>query len=185
MNHQSLRERIWYESSVPIFIEKVLLPLGAVTLAYVIWTNPMQFDGQQRVSLGVAVLLFLYFLAHTLHLRNEAIRTGSVVPQNPSKEQGIKSAEVPPSSPTSTLKPTPVPVPAIPAEKNAKKPELTLPHIDRSIKVGDGAQVTSSPMTTGDNSPITVNPEFNPNAPIITYEFNGVRHEQQDRKSVV
>ena len=132
----------------------------------------MQFDIQQRVSLGVAVLLFLYFLAHTLHLRNEAIRTGSVVSKNSSKEQAVKSVELP--SP-----PKPSPTPSIPAAKHDKKPEPTPPHTDRSIKIGDGAQVTGSPMTTGDNSPLTINPELNPNAPIVTYEFNGIRHEQQ------
>jgi hypothetical protein len=63
--------------------------------------------------------------------------------------------------------------------KHEKKPESAPPQTDRSIKVGDNSQVIGSPMTTGDKSPITINPEVNPNAPIVTYEFNGVRHEQQ------
>jgi len=77
MDRVSFAERVWYESPVPVFIEKVLLPLGAVTLGYVIWTNPMQFDVRHRVALGLPVLALLYFLSRALHLRNEKIRVGA------------------------------------------------------------------------------------------------------------
>lgn len=80
MSRLALPERIWYESPVPVFIEKVLLPFGAGTLGYVIWTNPMNFDWVQRASLGSAVLLFLFFCAYSLHRRNEAIRTVNPTP---------------------------------------------------------------------------------------------------------
>jgi hypothetical protein len=64
------------ESPVPVFIEKVLIPVGAVGLSYIIWTNPMNFDWIQRVSLGLSAVLLLFFLSYSLHLRNEVIRTG-------------------------------------------------------------------------------------------------------------
>ncbi len=38
-----------------------------------------------------------------------------------------------------------------------RKPEARSTQADRSIKIGEGAQITSSPMTTGDNSPLTIN----------------------------
>jgi len=41
--------------------------------------------------------------------------------------------------------------------KHQKNQEFTLPQADRSIKIGEGAQITNSPMTTGDNSPVTIN----------------------------
>jgi len=57
---------------VPIFIERYLLPtLAAMTIALV-FLNPMKFDWTQRITGGLAVLFFAYFLAHTLHSYNQA-----------------------------------------------------------------------------------------------------------------
>jgi hypothetical protein len=77
------------------------------------------------------------------------------------------------------------PVPAAPKPKS--KPEST--HHSESPPVSLSADATKSgginvqQTTTGNhspivNSPITINPELNPNAPIVNYDFNGVRHEQ-------
>jgi hypothetical protein len=81
MTGASFGKRIWYGSPVPVFIEKVLIPVGAVAFSYLMWTNPMNFDWIQRASLGSAVLLFLFFLSYSLHLRSETIRTGTAPSQ--------------------------------------------------------------------------------------------------------
>jgi hypothetical protein len=67
-------------SHLPVFIEKALLPMGSVAFGYAMWTNPMKFDLIQRISFGIAVVAFMFFLSHSLHLRNEAIRLGSGKP---------------------------------------------------------------------------------------------------------
>src|SRR6266404_5106655 len=39
-------------------------------------------------------------------------------------------------------------------------------------------------VTTGPNSPVTINSPVNPNAPIVTYDFNGAKHTQTGNKFV-
>ncbi len=79
---------------MPVFIEKVLLSVGAVAFSYLIWINPMKFDWIQRSTLGLSVLLFLFSLSYTLHLRNEAIRLGH--PAAPEQStQAVPSATTP------------------------------------------------------------------------------------------
>jgi hypothetical protein len=73
-----IAERVWYQSHVPIFLEKVVLPVLVTVGAAVLTVNPMKYDWQSRISLFVALLAFGYFVSHQLHLRNEVIRTGTV-----------------------------------------------------------------------------------------------------------
>jgi len=73
-----IAERIWYQSHVPVFLEKILLPVLATVGSAILVVNPMKFDWQSRVSLFVGLLAIGYFVSHQLHLRNEAIRTGTV-----------------------------------------------------------------------------------------------------------
>jgi hypothetical protein len=74
MNRENLAQRIWWETDVPVFLEKVVLPVLAAALMALMFVNPMKFDWLQRISLFVTIIAFAYFLSHTLHLRNEAIR---------------------------------------------------------------------------------------------------------------
>ena len=77
MTGASFGERIWYESSVPVFLEKYVLPVLATVTTGVVFLNPMKFDWPSRTALFIGVLAFAYLLSHQLHLRNEAIRTGT------------------------------------------------------------------------------------------------------------
>lgn len=76
-------ERISWESSVPIFFEKYVLPVLATITTGVVLLNPMKFDWPSRISLFVGVLAFAFLLSHQLHLRNEAIRTGTAPAPKP------------------------------------------------------------------------------------------------------
>jgi hypothetical protein len=67
MVRASLAERIWYETSVPVFLTKYLLPLAATLTVLLVFTNPMNFDWTQRITGGLALLFFAYFVAHTAH----------------------------------------------------------------------------------------------------------------------
>jgi len=77
MNRVSLAERIWYESSVPVFGEKFVLPVLATAVMAIVILNPMKWDWQSRLALFVGITAFAFLLSHQIHLRNEAIRTGT------------------------------------------------------------------------------------------------------------
>jgi hypothetical protein len=100
MSREGLAQRIWWETDVPIFLEKVVLPVLATVVTISLLVNPMSFDWPQRLSLFLAVIFLAYFVSHTLHIRNEAIRTGSVVLQNRAKQHVDKPVGNSPSSPS-------------------------------------------------------------------------------------
>ena len=52
---------------MPIFLERVILPLFVLVVFALAITNPMGFDVTQRITGGLALLLVAYFLAHTIH----------------------------------------------------------------------------------------------------------------------
>jgi hypothetical protein len=70
MDRASLAGRIWYESSVPVFLERFVLPVLATALIGVIVLNPFRFDWQQQLSLAIAVVAFAYFVGHSVHKLN-------------------------------------------------------------------------------------------------------------------
>lgn len=89
---------LWHKPSMPIFIEKFLLPiLGAVVVAYIL-INPMKLNWVQRTSLAVAVGAFAFFLAYSLHLYNKASKNDEIIPT---------PAPTPIPTPTPTASPPP------------------------------------------------------------------------------
>ena len=81
MNRASLADRIWYESSVPVFGEKFVLPVLAAAVMAIVILNPMKWDWQSRLALFIGITAFAFLLSHQIHLRNEAIRTGTAPTQ--------------------------------------------------------------------------------------------------------
>ncbi|MGI8788188.1 MAG: hypothetical protein ACR2HG_10550 [Pyrinomonadaceae bacterium] len=63
---------LWHKSYVPIFIERFLLPILATIAISVIMLNPMGMNLTQKITLGLSILFFAFFLAYTLHLYNES-----------------------------------------------------------------------------------------------------------------
>jgi hypothetical protein len=55
-----------------------------------------------------------------------------------------------------------------------------------NVNIEQHSEGPNSPnvVTTGPNSPVTINPAVNPNAPIVTYDFNGAKHTQTGNKFV-
>jgi hypothetical protein len=92
----SITRYLWYKTAVPVFIERFLLPVFAAVLILLAFSNPMNFDWTQRITLGVALLLIAYFLAHTLHLHN-------------TKEKELAKPITPVDSPPSAQSPAPAP----------------------------------------------------------------------------
>ena len=68
----------WNENFVPVFVEKIFIPLCVAVIILIIGTNPMGLDWTQRITGGIAILLVLYFAAHTLHKRSQAASKPSV-----------------------------------------------------------------------------------------------------------
>ena len=67
MDRFPIARRIWYETSVPVFLERFILPVLAAAIVTVIVLNPLKFDWQQQVSLAIAVsCLGLLRRAHRL-----------------------------------------------------------------------------------------------------------------------
>jgi len=52
---------------MPVFLERFLLACLATGFIAVALTNPMGFDVTQRVTLGLAILLFAGFVAYSIH----------------------------------------------------------------------------------------------------------------------
>jgi hypothetical protein len=72
IDRASFGERIWYETSVPVFLERFILPALATVLIGVILLNPFKLDWQRQASLAIAVVALAYFVGRTVHLHNEA-----------------------------------------------------------------------------------------------------------------
>ncbi|SRR5260370_3842932 len=50
-----------------LWLERFIIPICAAIVISLSILNPLKMDWRQRVSLGLAVAFFAYFVAHTLH----------------------------------------------------------------------------------------------------------------------
>jgi len=67
MYRASWVERAWVASSMPVFLEKIILPLCVVIVGFLVFTNPMGFDWAQRITGSFAIIFAAYFVAYSLH----------------------------------------------------------------------------------------------------------------------
>lgn len=58
---------IWHKTSVPVFLERFVLPLFAAAVVLLAVTNPMGADRTQRITGTVALIFAAYFVAHTAY----------------------------------------------------------------------------------------------------------------------
>lgn len=78
---------------MPVFVEKIVLPVLAAVVMGLILLNPLKFDWPQRISLFIAVVAVAYFLSHTLHLRSESLRLSQQAPiSTPARDQSTGNA---------------------------------------------------------------------------------------------
>ena len=82
-------ERKCYKSYVPVFLEKIVLPILATAVITVILLNPFRLDRPQRISLLVIVLATGYLIGHTLHKQ----KLESAKPPAPAIEAPRKSGD--------------------------------------------------------------------------------------------
>ena len=105
MSRETLAERIWWETDVPVFLEKFILPVLATAVTAVVILNPMKFDIQSRFALAIGVIAFAYLASHQIHLRNEAIRLGPLPQGQTSGGVSVPNQAVPPSVTNTTSGP--------------------------------------------------------------------------------
>jgi hypothetical protein len=78
--------------------------------------------------------------------------------------------------------------PSAPADQKKKegKHKTVVQEGQGNVNIEQHSEGPNSPnvATTGPNSPVTINPPVNPNAPIVTYDFNGAKHAQTGSKFV-
>lgn len=97
MSRQTLAQIIWWETDVPVFLEKVILPALVTAITIVVFLNPMKFDLLSRSLLFMGALAFAGLISHQLHLRNEAIRLNRLHPsgaENPTQRPNAASPTV-------------------------------------------------------------------------------------------
>ena len=68
---------------MPLWIERYLIPICAVIVFGLVILNPLKFDWQQRLSLLIAISVFAYFLAHTVHKPKAGSPPPVVTPTDP------------------------------------------------------------------------------------------------------
>ena len=83
---------MWHNTPVQLFLERYLLPACAAATVTLLLVNPMKFDWTQRVTLGLSILFFAWFTAHTVS------RNGRQ-PGNDGAEIAAAQRRPPPSTP--------------------------------------------------------------------------------------
>lgn len=78
MDRRTFAQTIWWETDVPVFLEKVILPVLATAIGVFVLLNPMKFDWESRIASAVGLLAFGFLISHQLHLRSEAIKPSNL-----------------------------------------------------------------------------------------------------------
>jgi len=91
-------EGFGYDTSVPVFLERYLLPLAVAVTVLIVFTNPMNFDWTQRITGGLAILFAAGFVAQTAHKLNSP--SSSPGPGTPTAHKEENASRVPLEKPT-------------------------------------------------------------------------------------
>jgi hypothetical protein len=146
---------------------------GAIFLSkFLTWEDARQeAASKRRIIYAIAITLTLLFLSvviagnHRINPSRPApasVPPVSVQPQ-PSNSQPDNKSGVSPEAGGKKRKPE---------KPNAQNGE-------GNVSIDQHTEGNNSPIT---NSPITINPPVNPNAPIVTYDFGGVKHTQMGNR---
>src|SRR6267378_68668 len=73
---------IWHKTSVPVFLEKFILPIFATSVVLLAWSNPMGFDTTQRVTAAATMIFAAYFVGHTVNKNPSKSPAASAVQAN-------------------------------------------------------------------------------------------------------
>jgi amino acid permease len=65
VNRSHFLENFWYESYMPVYLERFVLPILVALAVGVCVFNPWKWDWNQRISVFLGVACFAYFFAYT------------------------------------------------------------------------------------------------------------------------
>lgn len=135
-------------------------------------TSPKMF-----IATVTVLFAFIGFVAAEIVERGyqNTLRRNSA---SPVPQQPIMPTPSIPTSPAGTAPPN---NPPLPRKKNPPLPREKEQPKDATINLEQRSAGPNSPniATFGDNSPVTLNSKPNPYAPIVYYDYNGVKHLQQ------
>jgi hypothetical protein len=110
-----------------------------------------------------------------------------IIPASASTKQGTPSGpQQQDSKPPAESKPEEKKTVGAGQKKKEGKHKTVVQEGQGNVNIEQHSEGPNSPnvATTGPNSPVTINPPVNPNAPVLTYDFNGVKHIQSGNKFV-
>ena len=59
---------LWHKVRVQVWLERFVLALLSASFLSLVILNPMKFDLAQRITLGIAIVAFSYFVGHTIYI---------------------------------------------------------------------------------------------------------------------
>jgi hypothetical protein len=157
MDRPTFWGRVWCETSVPVFLERFILPALATVLIGVILLNPLKVDWQQQTSLAVAVVALAYFVGHTVYKNNQRRDVA------PAQQPVARLAENPTEATPPSDKPKQAPQSPTKERKAAKKPTA------RKTKQQSHVEEPAEP-----NSDFTVETELLSSPPARTIDINNL-----------
>jgi hypothetical protein len=144
MERASLVHRIWFESKVPIYVERFILPILAAIVTLLVMMNSFSLRWDQRAALFVGVAAFAYLISTTVHQTKQSPEVSQ--PGSATVPSGAPSVATPPSVMKEDLM------------------DDNLPPTKKPPPVRQRSDGPNSPniVTFGPNSPVTINQRAEP-----------------------
>lgn len=146
------------------FMERFLLSVLATLAVSVTVTNQMGLTRFQQLGAAVVIVGAAIFVGATV----ERMRPSADSARPSTAER--KGVQLAPETKTLT---TPEPITVAPAPRAPMKEEKS----DRGVHIEQNTQGGPAAVTLGANSPITINPDVNPNAAVVTWDCRGNKRE--------
>lgn len=99
MDRASLAHRIWFETKVPVYVERFILPILAVIVIVLVMQNSFNLTWDQRVALFLVVAASAYLIATAIH------RTKQPLEERPPVSSHLDSPRETQSPPSPDLTP--------------------------------------------------------------------------------
>jgi hypothetical protein len=147
---------MWHKASVPLFIERFVLPVFAGIVILVAVTNPMRFDVIQRISGTILLISAALFISQTWYKKTAAatLPAASQLPsgQNSGDQQPSNQNSSPPQNPPAS--PPQKPPVSPPVSQNSKGPNSP------NVNVGGNNNTTTVTINSAAQPPQLKQPEF-------------------------
>ncbi|HXJ10644.1 MAG TPA: hypothetical protein VNH19_00110 [Candidatus Limnocylindrales bacterium] len=158
---------MWHKASVPLFIERFVLPVFAGIVILVAVTNPMRFDVIQRISGTILLISAALFISQTWYKRTVSANPPAASQQPSGQNSGDQPSSKQNSSPSqnSPTSPPQKPPASPPVSQNSKG--------QNSPNVNVGGNNNTTTVTINSAAPQTQPPKlkFKNVTDIVTFSF--------------